>query len=261
MLTAILYGKAGRVNIDEQVLSWRELFRSREDLLTSVFFGRLHYLSEYAQASVLALLLGKSLSDSLGALQNIEFWPRLQGLKNRLYVEPDVLLHFEEYLVLVEVKLPLGHVQSQDQWHAQVQALELENCDRKSIIFLALGNNVPAWRSEAVDLEAEFSQIGLRVVTQEWQILKDGLNEMSDALDARDNRIITDWMKAFSLYGLSDRPRPFATLLPLCMDEGIDTALSVLREIPFSTQWAPLASLANDFEKEEVPWILLTKIR
>lgn len=261
MLTAILHGKAGRVDIDEQVLSWRELFRTREDLLTSVFFGRLHYLSEHAQASVLALLLGKPLSDSLGALQSIEFWPRLKGLEDRRYVEPDVVLHFDEYLVLVEVKPPFGQVQRKDQWYVEVQALELQNDERKSIIFLALGSNVPAWKSEAADLEAKFSHIDLRVVTHEWQMLKDGLNEISDSLDTRDNRIVTDWMEAFSLYGLRDHHKPFATLLPLCIGGGTNAALSVLKKTPLSKQCPPLISLANDFKKEDTPWIFLTKMR
>lgn len=261
MLTAILHGKAGQVDIDDQVLSWRELFRKREDLLTSVFFGRLHYLSEHAQTRALALLLGKPLSESLGALQNIEFWPRLKGLNDRQYVEPDVVLHFDEHLVLVEVKPPFGKGQHKSQWFIEVQALELQNDERKSIIFLALGRNVPAWKSEAADLEGEFSAIGLRVVAQEWQVLKDGLNELSETLDARDNRVVADWMEAFSLYGLRDRPKPFATLLPLCMSDGVDAALSVLRDIPLSAQWSPLVSLATDFEKEETPWEFLTKMR
>lgn len=261
MLTAILHGKAGRVDMDDQVFSWRELFRKREDFLTSVFFGRLHYLSEHAQACTLALLLGKPLGDSLGALQSIEFWPRLKGLEGRQYVEPDVVLHFDEHLVLVEVKPPFGKGQCKDQWITEVRALELQNDERKLIIFLALGRNVPAWKSEAADLEGEFSTIGLRVVAQEWQVLKDGLNEMSDFFDARDNRVVADWMESFSLYGLRDRHKPFATLLPLCMGDGVDAALSVLMDIPVRTQWAPLISLATDFEKEETPWKFLTKMR
>ncbi|WP_282363863.1 hypothetical protein [Pseudomonas sp. PS01297] len=261
MLTAVLHGKAGRVDIDAQVLSWRELFRAREDLLTSAFFGRLHYLSEPAQACAMALLVGRPLSDSLGALQDIQFWPRLKGLEDRHYVEPDVVLHFDKHLVLVEVKPPFGNDQHKGQWRAEIQALELQNEERKAIIFLALGRNVPTWKSDAAELESALSNIDLRVVTQEWQALKDGLSEVSQSRDARDNRIVADWMEAFRLYGLKDRPEPFATLLPLCRDSGADAALDLLRKPPKSTQWSPLISLAIEFEKDDTPWIFLTKNR
>lgn len=247
MLTAILHGKAGRVEMGDQMLSWRELFRKREDLLTSVFFGRFQYLSEPTQAHVLGLLLGKSLSDTLGQLQSVDFWPRLKGLEKFLYVEPDVVLHFDEHLVLVEVKPPHGKNQCKDQWRKEIAALHLENDECKSIVFLALGRNVPTWKSDADGLEREF--LGLRVVVQEWQEIKDELHKVSDTLDERDRRVISDWMEAFKLYGLREHPKPFDTLRPLCADDQVDAALSVLRHIPTATHWGPLLLLAIDFER------------
>lgn len=79
MLTAVLHGKAGRVEIDGHMVSWRELFRKREDLLTGVLFGRLSYLTDDAHGQVLSLMLGSDIACTLGALEAIEFWPKLGG--------------------------------------------------------------------------------------------------------------------------------------------------------------------------------------
>jgi len=270
MLTAILHGKAGRVEIDDQVLSWREVFREREDLLTSVFFGRLRYLSDQTQARVLTLLIGQELSDSLGLLQEIEFWPRLKGVEGRQYVEPDVVLHYPEHLLLVEVKPPFGGSQNKDQWLQEVQALRLHNRDEKTIILLALGRNAPSWQEDAGALETEFENIGLRVVTQEWQALSDGIRSLVGTVDPRDHRIINDWLGAFTLFGLTERVLPFSRLLTCCMPTAPGVGLALLQrwaapsKIETSTReadWEPLVSLAATLKKDSMAWASLKKMQ
>ena len=270
MLTAILHGKAGRVELDDQVLSWREVFREREDLLTSVFFGRLHYLSDDTQARALTLLVGPELSNSLGLLQEIEFWPRLKGVKGRQYVEPDVILHYPDHMLLVEVKPPFGGSQNKDQWLQEVQALNLHNNDEKSIILLALGRNVPTWQEEVGALEKVFANIGLRVVTQEWQALSDGLRSLAGVDDPRDDRVIKDWLGAFSLFGLTERVLPFSRLLTCCMPTSPGVGLALLQrwaapsriEIsPREADWGPLVSLAATLEKDSMAWASLKKMQ
>ena len=128
MLQAICHSKAGRVATadtscpDAESISWRKLFRTREDLLTAMFFGRLAYLSDKTLNHVMALLLNAEAADELGCWQGIDYWPSLRR-KSGQRVEPDVLMRFENALVLVEVKPPAGNDQSCAQWRRQLQAL------------------------------------------------------------------------------------------------------------------------------------------
>ena len=74
MLKAILQSKAGRINLpgEPNPVSWREVFKYREDLLTAVFFGRLRYLSQQTANSVMALLIGDNAAAELGDIKSLE---------------------------------------------------------------------------------------------------------------------------------------------------------------------------------------------
>nr|WP_298138527.1 hypothetical protein [uncultured Pseudomonas sp.] len=266
MLTAILHGKAGRTELDGQVVSWRDVFRKREDLLTSVFFSRLPYLSDEAQQSVLALLIGEALANEFGALIDLEFWPKLDGLPDRRYVEPDVILSFEHHLLVIEVKPPFGGEQSRKQWQSQIQALQVHNGESKAIVLLALGRNMPAWRAEAEALESDFEEIGLRVFCREWHDLKRGLEALEDMFDARDARILKDWLEAFLLFGMPEPVQPFSDLLALLPalsspSESI-AALHVWSPVAPRRKpkqkiidWLPLLELAQALEQEKIVWV------
>jgi len=266
MLTAILHGKAGRVEIDGHQLSWRTLFRKREDLLTSVLFGRMPYLSSSVHDAFLRVLLGNECAVDLGQLSDIQFWPRLSESEGRRYVEPDVLIEYPHHRLLIEVKPPFGGMQTSRQWRAEVQALHRQNDEPKQIILLALGRNHPKWRSSADKLESEFSSIALRVICLDWPELLRRLGLIRDLADSRDEHVFQDWFEAFRLFGMVSDTMPFSDLLPLCKThDGFRKQLELVQDwtalakIPTrsaSTQdWAALLPIAQTLEKEElVKW-------
>ncbi|MDH1629679.1 hypothetical protein [Pseudomonas mosselii] len=212
MLTAILHGKAGRVALDGRSVSWREVFRQREDLLTAVLFGRMPYLSDEAQANVTSLLLGPDIAAALGPLDDIVFWPKLEK-EGRSFVEPDVVIEYPRCRVLVEVKPPAGGKQSLPQWREELQAFLAQENDPKQTVLLALGNNPAQWKSWAATLEAEFTDLSVRVVGREWRDLHLGLLAHKPLLQLRDARVYEEWLQAFSLFGMNVQPLPFTDLL------------------------------------------------
>ncbi|MGX1126368.1 hypothetical protein [Pseudomonas sp. HLS-6 TE3448] len=266
MLTAILHGKAGRVEIDGRQLSWRALFRKREDLLTSVLFGRMPYLSDCVHDAFLRVLLGNEYAGDFGQLSDVQFWPRLSESEGRRYVEPDVLIEYPHHRLLIEVKPPFGGMQTSKQWRAEVQALHRQNDEPKQIILLALGRNHPEWRSSADKLERDFSSIGLRVVCLDWPELLRGLGLIRDLADVRDDRVFQDWFEAFRLFGMVSDTMPFSDLLPLCNGCGSFhkqlelvqswTAIAKIPTLSAGTQdWADLLPITKFLEKEElVQW-------
>lgn len=266
MLTAILHGKAGRVEVDGRSLSWRALFRKREDLLTSVLFGRLAYLSDRVHDAFLSALLGHDIAGELGQLRDIQFWPRLSENEGRNYVEPDVLIEYSQHRLLIEVKPPFGGVQSINQWRAEVQALYRQDDEPKKIILLAMGRNQQIWRDMADKLEGEFSAIALRVVCLEWPEFLRRLGPIRELADLRDERIFQDWFEAFRLFGMVSGTPPFSDLLHLCnSNEVLHKHLQLVRVWKLnakalkprasSQDWAALLPLAQRLEKDElVQW-------
>ncbi|MEX3929928.1 hypothetical protein AB4Y36_39035 [Paraburkholderia sp. BR10936] len=100
MLTAILQGKrrgSGLEGMAQQLSS----ATGSEDLLTSLVFERVSYLSDDALSTFWATLLPSD-ACPFGRIERIEFWPRFE-LEGRL-VEPDVVLVTENALVVVEAK-------------------------------------------------------------------------------------------------------------------------------------------------------------
>lgn len=209
MLTAIAKGKAGRISVpgSEATVSWREVFRRSEDLLTAVFFGRLRYLSDGGISRVIGVLMGQEVADRLGALHDVEFWPHLTGLKERSWVEPDVLLYFENGLVLVEVKPPFGGEQYLAQWQAQVHSLVAECRDGERaapevVHFLALGRNSRTVAKHKPDMFDTKGCFELFIHTSEWEPILAAIPTWADGCSRADAAVFEDWMRAFELFGL-----------------------------------------------------------
>jgi len=230
MLQAIIHGKAAKVS-DEKGVShkWSSVFKTREDLLTAAFFGRLPYLSDNSIHFLIQRMLSRGAivgGLSLGKFKKVEFWPRLKSKDpNRKSVEPDLLIYFEDLIVLVEVKPP--HMpQSYDQWHRELGALSLKT--KKTVHFLALGGRFENWQKYAKKLQNSFH---VSVSVCRWREVVNYLSELdkfvspdsSNLHSATDHRVIVDQLKALELHGIHKPAKPFADLngMMLVTDENL----------------------------------------
>ena len=244
MLTAILNNKAGRIQLhgEERRIRWREVFQRSEDLLTSVFFSRLRYLSPESICRVMALLVGDQAATELGELHRIEFWPRLEGANDRSWVEPDVQMHFASALVVIEVKAPFGGVQRIEQWCDQIQALAQEWAEEDdaplNFYYVALGNNTQ--QPDAA------MQIGLGVehaitptlCKAEWHLIAQALRSFHVHAPPTDRAVFDDWLEAFVLFGVPVQPAyQWSDLLAWADRCGLSTA-----EVPWPVWSKPTST-------------------
>lgn len=216
MLQAIISGKAARVSIDGESKSWRELFRTREDLITASVFGRLPYLSDALIRQCVLDLLGDegSQMQDIGCFQDITFWPRYHKSENhRSFVEPDVLIEFSGLTLLIEVKPPWGQ-QDAVQWKREVRACIHDRIrEDVPLCFLALGGHMPPDFGKAIlRLEDRFKEEKLRIVLCSWQTLNRSLHGLIARADRRDLRILEDQLYALALHGVRVPGRPFTDL-------------------------------------------------
>ncbi|MCC4115353.1 hypothetical protein LLG90_08340 [Aromatoleum toluclasticum] len=274
MLMAIAENKAGRISIPgtDGSVSWREVFRRSEDLLTAVFFGRLQYLSDAGINRVLGVLIGQEAADSLGTLRTVECWPHLTGLEDRRWVEPDVLLHFECGLVLIEVKPPFGGDQYLKQWQAEVHSLvaECRSGERSPpeiVHFLALGRNTLPVGAHALDDFRTEGCFELSVHTREWEAILAAIPTWTSECSRGDAAVFKDWIRAFELFGLHyEVPRYWTELLT---KEGSTVSLAPLSwwqvgnsagatqaacSRPTEKPWIPLLQFVRDNSLELNTW-------
>ena len=222
-------GKAGRLQLpgSDLQLGWRDVFRRNEDLLTGVIFSRFRFLSPTGLVQAMGLLLGEKHAEALGSLETIEFWPRLTGLSERSWVEPDVLLTFEKATVLVEVKPPFGGSQSVGQWRAEVMAF-LTECakgerDYPSLLhFVALGRNRKDDIESHEPLVDACEDFDLLVHRREWDALWRPLPDLMERCERADKAVFDDWLEAFALFGLEvERLKPWLPLSQWMTDKVI----------------------------------------
>ncbi|CAB3794534.1 hypothetical protein [Paraburkholderia fynbosensis] len=100
MLTAVLQGKRRGSGL-EGVGHDLSFATGSEDLLTSLVFERVSYLSDDAVSAFWTALLPETVRP-VGRIERVEFWPRFE-LEGSL-IEPDLLLVTEAALVVVEAK-------------------------------------------------------------------------------------------------------------------------------------------------------------
>ncbi len=204
MLNAIIHGKAGRIPLekDTESLSWRQLYKQREDLLTAAFFSRFSYLSGLMQHRLLKSWLG---GGDFTEFKSIDYWPRydLTDNETREFVEPDLLLCFEYCDVLVEVKPPEGSMQYKEQWQNEIEGYFAQD-ETKTLYFLAIGQVGNTLKH--LDHDALYRQYPRlkKVEAKGWQSIAHQLYQLQKLhqLDAQDRRIVEDMLQSLELYGI-----------------------------------------------------------
>lgn len=257
MLTAILKGKAGRINIDGQDQSWRDVFRQREDLLTAAFFSRILYLSSTNLQKIIATLIGIENAQVLPKLTGYEFWPKF-GLNASSYVEPDVVLEFDTTAILIEVKPPFGGTQYSEQWHKEIKAFINDESKFKRLHFVALGRNTIATKNHEMVYKETFEEIDLEIHTPEWKEVVSITNELLNLADGGEYIILKDIYSAFNLFGMVKRNLEFEEIRPLLT---ISTDwISLFSHIPFQTPTIKIEPLWDSLLMFSQQTVLLTPL-
>lgn len=274
MLAAVLYGKAGRVQLDnhDEKVNWRRLFNRNEDLLTAVFFSRVNFLSTKLQKELLDCLLGQSTVE-FGNICSIQFWPSFHASKlshgNTHRVEPDIIIKCENGWVVIELKPPFGGVQRKEQWQNELLALveeagrvnsEFEIPDK--IGFVALGNNSDDCTLSAcsdIDTNGLFTISANKI---EWEEIFKFLDNLPKTETPADKQVLDDWHNAFSLFGIVRKPQPLSQYLSMSQalcENDLETMRS-LKSSRLSVSarilccWQPLVELGNHISTKDGTW-------
>lgn len=208
MLHAIVHSKAGRIEIEGASIPVREIYKGREDMLTAAVFARLSYLNPEVRNQCFTACLPNSrhLFDSL---VKVEYWPSLSS-KIQTRVEPDVVLHFDWGIMVVEVKRPQDGWHTAEQWSTELDAVK-ETHHGKTLMLLALGGNEYANQIELKRLKAMMASDNkpdheYHALT--WPELATELGQLQSSVSTSDQRIIADIFAALKLYGVDPAARP-----------------------------------------------------
>ena len=204
MLRAIIHGKAGRVDSNGESVSWRKLFKSREDLLTAAIFTRWSYLSLKAKHFLINKWIGR-IELKTSAFQEIEFWSKYD-LEGREFVEPDVLIRFKDFNILIEVKPPRGGNQYFRQWDRELEGY-FSSSESLPLHFLAVGRNSVQANDWKVTLLTKYKHLN-SIDTISWKSVAESIYNLTkdSELDYQDHRILIDMIEALKIYGVIAHP-------------------------------------------------------
>ncbi len=230
MIHAILKGKAGhnfknstqtdhntneRENpfhlvTNKDKLNWRESFKTSEDSLTSMVFGRLFYLPDNILWEIIWKACGEPPEiEPAGRIKDKEFWPRWKSNENDITksIEPDLYISFEKFDLIIEAKRYDSKQQDPDQWQREVNAYWNEypkKIPKKSdggskLYLLALGCEKPEATKKIEGLE--------KVLFCKWsQLLHQVVNKLEE-LDGKNfeprhlKDLLKDIQNSFELHG------------------------------------------------------------
>ncbi|MEY8198609.1 MAG: hypothetical protein RPS47_05160 [Colwellia sp.] len=206
MLNAIIHGKAGRVNegTGEESISWKQLYQKREDLLTASFFSRFSYLSPVNQHRILKHCFSDQ--GDFTEFEGIDYWPKydLPEHENRKFVEPDLLIKFKGFDLLVEVKPPQGGDQYIDQWQLEIEGYLAQEIKTKPLKFLAIGRINKVSDAEISELKLKVNNENFMLASVKWKQLAVFIYNLHQlrTVDVQDKRVLDDMLKSLSLYGI-----------------------------------------------------------
>jgi len=256
MLQAITHGKAARVTLDGQKQSWRSLFKTREDLITSSVFERLPYLPDTLIAAFMTALMEHDALkiEALGDYKEISFWPRYASAnEKRSYTEPDLVIEFTNAIIVVEVKPPWG-AQDHAQWEREVAALIKQEEPSTALFLLAIGGQAHNWRHLARQLENDFADHHLNITFCTWNKVSQVLLTLKEAASERDKRILDDQLQALELHGIHKPLKPLDDLLkPADKIKKLDLTLLAQWDNQTSntgTDWTSLTPLTATYQRE-----------
>ncbi|CDT66412.1 conserved hypothetical protein [Vibrio coralliirubri] len=221
MLRAILGNKSGRISVGAESVSVREVYKDREDMLTAAIISRVSYLSDEALNNLFRSIFTHSQQD-FSELLDVEFWPNFSStLQSR--VEPDVILHFEWGVMIIEAKRPHDSYQYAEQWIKELESLP-SNYREGEIYFLSLGGSTVNNKVELArfrGLKDSYENVSIPDPTfmayQTWEGLIDYLQRSKDSgdLSRSDNKVIADMIEALELYHVHANIYSLSSLKPL----------------------------------------------
>ena len=150
-----------------------------EDSLTSSVFQLLFYLpSEMLKGILSDTLSANSYAVDFTDLQRYEFWPKWDpaGTNNERYIEPDLVLYFQDLVVIVEAKRYNYGGQYLGQWSNEVRAYYNENDgEATNVILWALGGIV-SLETGSVEIDGK----RVVVVKSTWGMLLQAIKKRCD---------------------------------------------------------------------------------
>lgn len=220
MLRAILGNKSGRICVGEESVSVREIYKNREDMLTAAIVSRLTYLSD-SEVDLLFNHIFVEANQDFHQISTVEFWPNFSSsIQER--VEPDVIVHFDWGVMVIEVKRPHDSYQYAEQWIKELESLPYSYREG-DIYFLSLGgssaNNTTELKRFEV-LQSNFEDMNLPspqgMSYQTWEGLINYLQARRDSgdLNRSDDNIIGDMIEALELYGVHTNIHSLKSLVP-----------------------------------------------
>ena len=189
----------------------RKYFKTNEDSLTSFVFEKLSYLPN----ELFEFIIKNSVNDTLPVIDfktinDIIFWPHWDSANtgNKKFVEPDVLLRFENHDVLIEAKRYDKNQQYSAQWRNEIIAYENEyKTDNKALVFIALGgiNKYETEELEVDGCEYNIYKCKWSSILNTIRKVKKQIEPTCDLLNSNFtvNVILNDLIAIFQLFGYS----------------------------------------------------------